>query len=50
MKLKDYIAIVMHETPGIEEVTLEVNLYADTSVADQETGNKVKFTLVKNEL
>ncbi len=46
MTLKDYIARVLKETPPEQTIELEVNLYADGTVADEETGNKVKFTIL----
>jgi len=49
MTLKDYINLVLDQTPEMTEVNFDVNLYPDTTISESETGNKVKFTIFKGE-
>lgn len=48
MKLKDYIDEVMSGVVLGTVVNFEVELYQDGTVADDMTGNKVSFTVIKD--
>ena len=47
MKLKDYIKKVLEQSEE-GDVHFEINLNADTTVSDTETGNKITFTVHKS--
>ncbi len=42
--LKDYIKGVLRESEE-GDIEFEINLYADGTVAGEETGNKIRFTI-----
>ena len=43
--LKEYVSEVLRASPEGADVEFEVNLYPNGSVAGEETGNKVRFTV-----
>jgi hypothetical protein len=49
MKLSDYISWVLKNLPEDfeDEVKFEINLDQDGFVSTHETGNKIKFTVIK---
>ena len=47
MELQKYIKEILSVMEPGTYIDLEINLYADTTVSDEETGNKIKFTLYK---
>lgn len=54
VELKDYISGILQSSPEGADIEFEVCLYANGTVAYEETGNKIKFTVcnvkeVKNE-
>lgn len=48
MTLKDYIRDVLAQVTLGTVVDFEVYLYPDTTVADEITGNKVSFSVIKD--